>query len=526
MQRDLVDRLAAEAGARALGRLVRAVLSRPGAGLALALEGSDRAALDIAPGPPEPRLALTTRPLPSAPSAPADALRPRLVGRRLVSVGLPARDRIVRFVLDDGAALVLEILGPLSNLYYTGPDGLVQVRARACARPGGMELRVGDPWVPMPGAGDWQEVLPVLTAAPGLASPWDPDRADPLRALRSEDVGLRTDGALPDDAWFEAHATLGDAATRRHEILGRHASADERRRKLTTRVRGARRRLERLQRGLESDEQRAVGHEEMRRQATAILAGLSRVESTATGLRVPDPWRSDEGWIEIESPPGRAAARVADDLFRAAGRLERGLLRLRARARQVAETLERIRGLEAALSAVPDLAALGTMEAQADAWLPPPSPKGPADGRRGEPRPRAGRLEKDARSRRIRRLETPEGWPVFIGGSATDNDWLTFRLANGHDFWLHAADYPGAHVVVRNPARQSDPPPAVLHQAAAWALHFSKAPRDERGTVRWTQVRHLRRSRGSPPGTVFLARFATVAVTPAPPPGRDPFGPP
>ena len=526
MQRDLVDRLAAEAGERAVGRLVRAVLPRPGSGLALAFGGADRAALDLAPGPPEPRLALTTRPLATAPSAPADALRTRLVGRRLVGVGLQVRDRIVRFVLDDGAALILEILGPLSNLYYTGEDGLVQVRARGCARPGGLELRVGEPWAPLSGTGDWQDVLPAAMPAPGVAMPWDPDRADPLCALRPGEIGLRADGPLANDAWFEGHATLGDAATRRHEILDRHAAADQRRRQLTARVRTARLRLERLQQGLEGDERGALGHEEMRRQATALLAGLSRVESTADGLRVPDPWRPDEDWIEIVSPPGRAAARVADDLFRSAGRLERGLARLRARTRQVAETLARIRSLEAALSAVVELEALATLEAQADAWLPTPAAKGPRNGGSGDARPRAGRLEGDARSRRIRRLMTPEGWPVFIGGSATDNDWLTFRLANGHDFWLHAADYPGAHVVVRNPARRSDPPPAVLHRAAAWALHFSKAPKDERGTVRWTQVRHLRRSRGSPPGTVFLARFATVAVTPAPPPGSDPFAPP
>ena len=44
-----------------------------------------------------------------------------------------------------------------------------------------------------------------------------------------------------------------------------------------------------------------------------------------------------------------------------------------------------------------------------------------------------------------------DGREILVGRSSRENDELTFQMAAPDDFWLHAGDYSGSHVVVRNP---------------------------------------------------------------------------
>jgi predicted ribosome quality control (RQC) complex YloA/Tae2 family protein len=110
-----------------------------------------------------------------------------------------------------------------------------------------------------------------------------------------------------------------------------------------------------------------------------------------------------------------------------------------------------------------------------------------------------------------------------VGGQADVNDYVSFRLAAPADFWLHAADYPGAHVVLRNPRRLTDLPPEVLRRAAEVAAWFSKARGRGPVDVRWTQARYLRKGKGMPVGMVLLPRFSTITVEAAAPPRLPEF---
>jgi predicted ribosome quality control (RQC) complex YloA/Tae2 family protein len=62
----------------------------------------------------------------------------------------------------------------------------------------------------------------------------------------------------------------------------------------------------------------------------------------------------------------------------------------------------------------------------------------------------------DAKSK-SRNFVSSEGFEILVGKGAKDNDHLTFRVAKSNDLWLHAADYPGSHVVVRSQNRQEIP---------------------------------------------------------------------
>jgi predicted ribosome quality control (RQC) complex YloA/Tae2 family protein len=100
-----------------------------------------------------------------------------------------------------------------------------------------------------------------------------------------------------------------------------------------------------------------------------------------------------------------------------------------------------------------------------------------------------------------------------VGKKAKDNDLLTFRIAKSLDLWLHAADYPGSHVVVRNSTRK-EIPHATLVQAAELAAFYSDAREQTKAAVNYTQKKFVNKPRGAAPGLVSLASFKTILVRP------------
>ena len=120
--------------------------------------------------------------------------------------------------------------------------------------------------------------------------------------------------------------------------------------------------------------------------------------------------------------------------------------------------------------------------------------------------------QKPATRRPYRDYHTAAGWTILVGRSASDNDTLTFTVANGNDYWLHVADYPGSHVILRPPKKGMDPDQETLHDAALVAMRYSKAK--ERGTaeVHITQKKHVRRPPRGRPGQVFIANYRAIGV--------------
>ncbi len=114
------------------------------------------------------------------------------------------------------------------------------------------------------------------------------------------------------------------------------------------------------------------------------------------------------------------------------------------------------------------------------------------------------------------RSYTVGAFEVLVGKGDADNDALTFRVAEAHDFWLHVAGPPGSHVVVRNPERLAELPRDVLERSAALAAWHSKA-RGRRGQVEVhvCRVADVSKARGAPAGEVRLRRWESVRVDPS-----------
>ncbi|MCA1607996.1 MAG: NFACT RNA binding domain-containing protein, partial [Acidobacteria bacterium] len=113
----------------------------------------------------------------------------------------------------------------------------------------------------------------------------------------------------------------------------------------------------------------------------------------------------------------------------------------------------------------------------------------------------------------VRQFTSSDGFEILVGKKAKDNDYLTFRMAKSLDTWMHAADYPGSHVVVRNPNRREIPQKTLL-EAAQLAAFYSQARRHPKAAVHYTQKKFVNKPRGAAPGLVSLASFKTILVEP------------
>lgn len=118
--------------------------------------------------------------------------------------------------------------------------------------------------------------------------------------------------------------------------------------------------------------------------------------------------------------------------------------------------------------------------------------------------------EKEAR-RCFRMFKTEAGCAILVGKSDRDNDRLTFSVARGNDLWLHAANFPGSHVVLQR-ARNQEIDEASLQDALLLALHFSKARESEVEEVTFTECKHVSKQKGAPLGKVVVSAAKTRRV--------------
>jgi predicted ribosome quality control (RQC) complex YloA/Tae2 family protein len=105
-----------------------------------------------------------------------------------------------------------------------------------------------------------------------------------------------------------------------------------------------------------------------------------------------------------------------------------------------------------------------------------------------------------------------EGFPVFVGRNATQNDQVTFQRGSPEDLWLHVRGRPGAHVVIKTDRR--DVPDEVVEDAAALAAYYSAARDSDAVDVDVTERRFVKRAPGGRPGLVTYRNESTLLVNP------------
>jgi len=113
---------------------------------------------------------------------------------------------------------------------------------------------------------------------------------------------------------------------------------------------------------------------------------------------------------------------------------------------------------------------------------------------------------------KFRRFEW-EGYQIYVGKNARNNDELTLKFAHKDDLWLHAKGVSGSHVVIKHKANLSFPEPLIQY-AASLAAYYSSAAGSEWVPVLYTPKKYVRKPKGAHAGQVSVEREEVVLVQP------------
>jgi len=352
---------------------------------------------------------------------------------------------------------------------------------------------------------------------------------DALRPSRGAGQEVGDEYGIPPQHASAAHArpsisrgafnTLSEAADdyyRQREIaraFDTHAAA------LRARLRQQIEKRRRLERNLLNDLTAHGDAAEHKRIGDLLLANIATAERRGSTVRLMDYYAEGAPVIELEIDENSTLQEEAARHFARYAKAKRAAQETGARLDQLQEELAALEAERLELEKIiagRDEEALDRFAKESNATR--------GTLRRGERRLAADAASEEARGAKsrakasesvpgTRRYRSTDGYEILVGRGAKDNDYLTFRIARPHDAWLHAADYPGSHVVVRNPTRGEIPHRTII-EAAQLAANYSQAKRDAKVAVHYTQRKFVSKLKGAAPGLVRLSSFRTLLVEP------------
>jgi predicted ribosome quality control (RQC) complex YloA/Tae2 family protein len=467
----IVDELSQVLTGATLGK----IFQLSAASFAIDFRRRDVGYLFVSAEPSLPRIYLMARPTRELEkhSKPLDefgqALRTTVTGSKLISVKQDETERVVRFTLvrqeETGEVqervLVAQLTGRSANLLLLDSKGCITHAQRWLT---GSGQQAGDQYAP-----------PAVHRHDAISEPtFEKGRFESLSAAA--------------DNYYQ-----GLEATRAFDA---QANA------VRTRLRQEMSRLKKLQKHLHNDLSTHGEAELHKRTGDLLLANISSAERLGNTVRLKDFYAEGVPAIEIEVDAKTTLQAEAAKYFARYTRAKRAAEQIGKRLEEVESKLGGLELRQAELESIVagrDEAALTRLSR---ALIPQKkAPVSPKSKRAVEKIPGT------------RRYLSSDGYEVLVGRGAKDNDHLTFRIARPQDLWLHAADYPGSHVIVRNPTRKELPHRAII-EAAQLAAKFSQANNDTRVNVNYTQQKFVSRIKGAAPGLVRLSSFRTITVEP------------
>ena len=408
----------------------------------------------------------------------AQSLRKELSDTTIRSIRRDSDDRIVRFHFsgeDDigntkESTLVAQLTGRSANLFLIDRQGVITHQVR-------------------PGKGTGQNLDEAYQqpSASNIRPSTTGDRKLPDK-LQSDRDGSASEVA---DAYFSS--LLVDQAFDNRA----GAARAELRKKITHQ--------KRLLKQLEQDLASHADADQQKRVGDLLLANLSTARRDGKRVVLLDYFADDASPIEIEIDEQLTLQEEASRRFALYSRSKRAVLQITTRV----ETIRvRLKALDSQYEALEKII-VGRDETALEKLIALSAPRAVTSGAKRK----GGRDKKEKKIPGVRRYISSDGFEILVGRAARDNDYLTFKVAKPNDLWLHAADYGGSHVVVRNATRQ-DVPHRTIIEAAQLAAQFSQARKDPKVDVHYTQRKFVSKPKGAAPGLVRLLRSRNVTVEP------------
>lgn len=109
----------------------------------------------------------------------------------------------------------------------------------------------------------------------------------------------------------------------------------------------------------------------------------------------------------------------------------------------------------------------------------------------------------------IHSLEYDDTSKVYYGKNNLQNEYITFKVADKNDVWMHVKGFPGSHVVIKCDGYPSDD---LLLFAAEIAAKNSKAKDSNKVDVDYTTRKNVKKHPSGKTGLVNYVNFKTITV--------------
>lgn len=420
--------------------------------------------------PSSPRLYLINRRLKELEKASiplsqfAQTLRARLASGRIIDIQEAATDRVVRFTVESedevgskrSWTLIVQLTGRAANLLLLDDKDVINEALR-----------------PLRGEGQ----------LPGHTYQLPPGRAEQKQT--EYELSLNSESA---SSTVDLHFRQLDAEklfdSRANQFRGELRKSLNQKRK--------------LKQNLENDLTAHGDPEEHKRIGDLLLANLTTAVRDGSTAQIIDYYSESAPRITLEIDEGITLQEEAAQRFRQYSKAKRAREQISDRLRVLDKEINSLEKQENKLAEI-----IEARDEEALAKLRPEERKPSRIRKQAEP----------ARIPGVRHYVSSDGYEILVGRAAKDNDHLTFRVARPNDLWMHAADYPGSHVIVRNPTRKEIPQRTII-EAAQLAGKFSQASEDTKVVIHYTQRKFLAKPKGAAPGLVRMSNFRSITVEP------------
>lgn len=102
-----------------------------------------------------------------------------------------------------------------------------------------------------------------------------------------------------------------------------------------------------------------------------------------------------------------------------------------------------------------------------------------------------------------------DGYDMYVGKNNFQNEELTFHFANGNDWWFHAKQAPGSHVIVKTKGEEL--PDSTFEEAGRLAAYYSSMRNADKIEIDYVEKKHVKKPSGGKPGfVVYYTNYSLV----------------
>lgn len=102
-----------------------------------------------------------------------------------------------------------------------------------------------------------------------------------------------------------------------------------------------------------------------------------------------------------------------------------------------------------------------------------------------------------------------DGYHMYVGKNNLQNEQLTFDFAVGNDWWFHAKQAPGSHVIVKT--NGDELPDRTFEEAGRLAAYYSSMRNADKVEIDYIEKKHVKKPKGSKPGfVVYYTNYSLI----------------